>query len=510
MPPTPPRPIPFTTYGGLILNKPFDDVGSDNAVDVLDVDWDNSLSRLRSREGAAAFSPADAASNYDVLFGHSLTRLLARRGATLFALNAEGNEIAGKEAATNEKHLAFAKLGTPSASYTYIADQENTLKRYDGSEFTSPTANVGEAKGVAMPKGRFLAVWPDGGNRLVVAGTPANGGPAGAISSGSHVWFSMPGNGEEYEATAFVQLNPGDGEEITGCVAFGGMIFVFKETRCFIFYGLSADNDGKPVFNFRSVELGTRMRAPGAKHGESVVAGSDSVYFVADHGVYATTGAEPSLLSDDLAPLSESTPLLGPILTTLGTRRWVNAAGIAYMGEALYVGLEEGGIVDRVMKFDLRSQAWTIFSAALNCFVAWHEQTNNRARVFFSGTGAGNKRIYFYTPATDADASAADLDCRWQSGAYELEEADEKTFVNAKVWGTGEVTIKVAEDYKALGKGVVFKLGVAPAIGQAQHQLGQSATLFSHQISGAAPWSVQRIDRYLRETRVPGTQKRGS
>lgn len=504
-----PKAVPFTNYGGLILNKPLDDVGADSAIDLLDVDWGNSLSELRSRPGAAAFSPADAASSYDVLFGHSLVRLLARRGTTLHALNGNGEEIAGKEAATNEKHLAFAKLGTPSASYTYIADQENTLKRYDGTDFTSPTAKVGELPGVAMPKGRFLAVWPDGGNRLVVAGTTGAGGPNGAISSGSHVWFSMPGNGEEYEPTAYVQLNPGDGEEITGCVAFGGQILVFKETRCFIFFGISADDDGKPVFNFRSVELGTRMRAPSGKHTENVIAGNDSVYFVADHGVYATTGAEPSLLSDDLALLASSEPLVGPILTTLGTRRWVNAAGIAYMGEALYVGLESGGVVDRIMKFDLRQQAWTIYSAALNCMVAWNEQTDNRARIFFSGTGAGNRRVYLFTPATDVDASAANIEARWQSGFYELEDADEKTFVGTKLWGSGEVTVKVAEDYGELGKGQVFKLGVAPAIGQDQHQRGQTGTLFSHQFSGAAPWSVQRMDRYLRESRVTETQRKG-
>lgn len=505
--PVAPRGIPFTNYGGLILNKPLDDVGSDSAIDALDVDWDNSLSTLRNRDGAASFSFADAASSYDVLFGHSTSRLLARRGATLFSLNTEGKEIAGKSIGVSARHLAFARLGTPSASYTYIADAENTIKRYDSADFAAPTCNVGEAKNVAMPKGKFLAVWPDGGNRLVVAGTTGGGGPNGAISSGSHVWFSMPGNGEEYEGTAFVQLNPGDGEEIVGAAAFGGMIFVFKETRCFIFYGVSADDDGKPVFNFHSVELGTRMRAPGALHAENVIAGNDSVYFVADQGVYATTGAEPSLLSDDLAPLAESTPLLGPILATLGTRRWVNAAGIAYQGEAIYIGLEEGGVVDRVMKFDLRSQAWTIYTAALNCLVAWNEQTNLRARIFFSGTGAGNRRVYFYTPATSTDASAADLDCRWQSGFYELEDGDEKTLVGTKMWGTGEVTLKVASDYGSLGKGTVYKLGASPAIGQDQKQKGQTATLFSHQFSGAAPWSVQRLDRYLRESRVTETQK---
>lgn len=504
-----PKPIPFTQFGGLILNAPLDDVGPTNAIDILDVDWDSSLGMLRSREGAAAFSAADAASSYDALFGHSLIRLLARRGTTLYVVNAEGKEVAGKEAAVSNKHLAFARLGTPSASYTYIADGEATLKRYDGSDFTSPTCKVGEAAGAAMPKGKFLAVWPDGGNRLVIAGTTASGGPGGAISSGSHVWFSMPGNGEEYENTAYVQLNPGDGEEITGCVAWGGMIFVFKETRCFIFYGVSADNDGKPVFNFRSVDLGTRMKAPAAANAENVVAGNDSVYFVANHGVYATTGAEPSLLSTDLEPLARSQALSGPIATTLGTRRWTSAAGIAYLGEAIYVGLAEGGVVDRVMKYDLRKQAWTILSAALNCMVNWNEQTNNRGRIFFSGTGAGNRRIYYYTPATDDDASAANSEPRWQSGFYELENADEKTFVQTKIWGTGEISFAVAEDYGALGATTTYKLGKSPAIAQAQKQKGQSATLFSHRISGNAPWSVQRIDRYLRETRAPETQKKG-
>ncbi len=504
---TAPKPIPFTQFGGLVLNRPLDDVGGEDAIDILDVDWGNSLGTLRTREGAAAFSPGDAASSHDVLFPHSLTRLLARRGSTLYAIGTDGKEIEGKSTALNEKHLSFARLGTPTAAYTYIADQENTLRRYDGTNFTTPEATVDGVAAKAMPKGRFLAVWPDGGNRLVIAGTAANGGPNGAVSSGSHVWFAEPGNAEGYESTAFVQVNPGDGEDIIGVCVWGGLVYVFKETRLFIFYGVSADNDGKPVFNFRSVDLGTRITAPGAKTAEQVVAGNDSVYFVSNDGVWATTGAEPSLLSTDLNPLANSEALIGPAATTLGERRWIHASGIAFLGDALYVGLVSGGVVDRLLKCDLRKQSWTILSAALNCFVAWVEQTTNRNRIYFSGTGAGNRRIYFYTPATNADASAADLDPRWQSGFYELDLADEKTLVMAKMWGTGEVSLKVAEDYGSLGAATKFKLGTSPAIAQQQKQKGQTATLFSHQFSGTAPWSVQRLDRYVRETRVPETQK---
>ena len=506
---TAPRPIPFSQFGGLILDKPLDDIGAENAADLLDVDWSSSQGSLRSRDGADEFTKAAGAANYESLFAHSDSRLLARRGETLVAFDiATGKEIAGKTAAVKALFMSFARLGTPSASYSYIADQENTLKRYDGTDFTSPTATVDGVAGKAMPKGHHLATWADEGNRLVIMGTEPNGGPNGAISGGSHVWFPNPGDAEAYESTNFVQVRPGDGESIIGGCAWGGQVFVFKETHLFVFYGVSVDNEGKPIFNFRTVDLGTRILPPSSKCAPQVVAGAEGVYFVANDGLYMTTGNEPSLLSEDLNPLADSQALVGPAATTFGERRWTQARGIAFAGEAVYIGLGSAeGVVDRLLKFDLRGLRWTVWSAGLHSMVAWNAETStHRERLFFSAADEAHKGIFFYTPAKTEDPTVA-MSPRWQSGFYELESADEKTVVATKLWGTGEVTVKVAEDYKALGNGSVYKLGAAPAIAQVQKQKGQSATLFSHQFSGAAPWSVQRLDRYLRETRVVETQK---
>lgn len=502
-----PRPIPYSEYGGLVLNQPLDVIGSEKAADLLDVDWDSVSGMVRSREGAKAFTAEPAAANYDQLFAHSDSRLLARRGAALVPLkNANGKEVAGKEATVKEKHLSLTRVGTPAASYTYIADTEETIKRYDGTDFSSPTATVDGEAGKAMPKGQFLSTWIDEGNRLVVAGTPANGGPNGAISSGSHVWFSEPGNPEGFESTAFVQLNPGDGEQIVACCAWGGLIFVFKETRLFVFYGISPDNEGKPIFNFRTVDLGTRILAPGSKTGDVAVAGGEGVYFVSNEGLFVTTSNDPSLLSDDLAPLASTRPLVGPAAATIGDLRWTDAKGVYFANNELYVGLGESA-VELLFKFDLGGLRWTVWSAALNAIAAWNEEeTGHRTRIFFSASDVAHKSIYFYTDEVDEDPTV-DMEPRWRCGNYEVEDADEKTFVNAKLWGTGVVTLKVAEDYKDLDVGTEFTLGVAPAIAQEQHQVGQAATLFSHEFSGDAPWSVQRLDRYLRETRVPETQK---
>lgn len=509
MAPQPLKPIPFTQFGGLILNQPLDDVGSDNAIDLLDVDWSGaSAGTVRTREGADEFSKEAGAANYESLFAHSDTRLLARRGTKLVPFSiTTGKEVAGKEATVKQLFMSFARLGTPAAAYTYIADREDTLKRYDGTDFAEPTATVDGVAGKAMPKGHHLATWADEGNRLVTMGTEANGGPNGAISSGSHVWFAMPGNAEEYESTAFVQMRPGDGEDIVGGCAWGGQVFVFKETHLFVFYGVSVDAEGRPIFNFRTIDLGTRILPPSVKCNAQVVAGAEGVYFIANDGLYVTTGGEPALLSEDLDPLADSRALVGPAATTFGERRWTSAKGLAFLGDAVYVGLGLGTGVDRLLKFDLQGLRWTVFSAELNSMVPWNTETaTHRTRLFFSGSNAAHKGVFFYTPDKDTDAST-EMSPRWQSGFYELESADEKTLVGTKVWGSGEVTIKVAEDYGALDAGVKFKLGVAPAIDQRQLQRGQTATLFSHQFSGAAPWSVQRLDRYLRETRVAETQK---
>lgn len=499
-----PKPISYREFGGLVLNRPLDDTGKNRAIDLLDVDWEG---MLKSREGAEAFTPEAGAANYESLFAHSDSHLLARRGeTTLVALkNSDGKET-GKTATTKKKHLSFTRLGTPAASYTFIADTESTIKRYDGTNFTEPTATVDEEAGKAMPKGQFLATWIDEGNRLVVAGTAANGGPNGATSSSSHVWFSNPGEPEGFASTAYEQLNPGDGEDIVGCCVWGGQVFVFKETRLFVFGGVSPDAEGNPIFNFRTVDLGTRLLPPSVAGGPQVVAGGEGVYFVANDGLWMTTGGEPALLSEDLDPLADSQALIGPAATTFGELRWTDAKGIEFANNAVYVGLGESSVT-RLLKFDLRTLRWTVWTAALNCLAAWNEDTTtHRTRVYFSASSGELKHVYLYTPAKEEDPTVAAMAPRWQSGFDDIEDDDEKTFTDVKMWGSGEVDLKVAEDYGALGKATTYKLGIEGAIAQDQKNKDQAATLFSFQLSGEAPWSVQRLARYLREKRVPETK----
>lgn len=502
----------FSSFGGLVLNQPLDEVGGEAAIDLLDVDWVGSSGVLKSREGAKVFTAEAGAANYETLFAHSDTRLLANRGKTLVALSSStAKELASTATVQEGTHLAFTRIGTPSASYSYIADSIHTLKRFDGTTFTEPTATVDGVAAKAMPIGVFLATWTDGGNRLVVASTGGTtGGPGGATSNPSYVWFSNPGEPQSYESTAYVQLDPGDGEEIVGCCVWNGQVFVFKETRLFVFYGVSADTEGKPEFNFRSIDLGTRILRPGSGSergtGEYIVVGREGVYFVSNDGLWMTTGGEPTLLSEDLEPLADSQALIGPAATTLGSLRWLSVKGVCFYEDVLYIGLGATSIT-RLLKLNLRTLDWTVHTAALNSMAAWNEETTtHRMRLYFSASSASLKHIYFYTPAENTDPTVT-MEPRWQSGFYDLQNVDEKTLTNVKLWGTGTVNLKVAEDFGALGSATSYALGESTVIAQAQKNKSSSATLFSHQLSGTAPWSIQRLSRYKREDRVPGTKK---
>lgn len=513
-----PEPITLTPTGGLVLSHPFDKVPASSAVDLLDVDWD-ARGVLGSRMGATKFSTEDQATNYDVLFGAGTEflplgekfALLARRGEVLVQIGENGKEHGGTIAVTPLR-LNFCQMGRAALTpITYIANQDKKVRKFEGEAFSEPTATVDGAGGQDMPICHFLADWQDEGNRLVYANLGLLGSPAGAAGSPSHVFFSNPGEPEHFESTAFVELNPGDGQQILGMCTWGRQLFVFKETYFARFYGISEGPEGKPIFNFEIVDLGTRAIAPRGSGPPHVVAGREGVYFVAEDGIWVTTGGPPTLVTDGL-DLSLSRRESRTELGKAAFPSWLHVKGLLYAAGCLYVGIQEGVAesteqdIERVFKIDIETGRITYWQTSLNAFMRWGQTFNGTPRIFFSGSGA-NKGVYFYTPATNLDPTV-EMDPYFESGGYDVEDVDEKTLIRVKAWGSGTVDLAVSEDYGAFGNPTTLDLGASPAeVVQSAPQKQQTATLFAHRFSGDAPWAIQRFARYLRETRVSETQK---
>jgi hypothetical protein len=138
---------------------------------------------------------------------------------------------------------SFASAG--AAGTVYLTDSTTTqVRKYTGGVFSSPA-------GLAAYKGNYLAVQPLD-DRLVIADA----------STTSKLWFSDAATPETITASNFVQVTPGDGQPITGMAVFGTQLFVFKQTKFFVFYGNSTDATGLPVFNYRMMDTGVGCSLP--------------------------------------------------------------------------------------------------------------------------------------------------------------------------------------------------------------------------------------------------------
>jgi hypothetical protein len=114
--------------------------------------------------------------------------------------------------------------------------------------------------------------------------------------------FSDAGAPETYSANNYVHLIPGDGEEIIGVCTFGNQLFVFKESKIFVFYGTATDSTGNPVFNYRTVVVGLYWRLHDYITGNWLRPSPDGVYFarqvtastrrMAGHPVKVTSAVE--------------------------------------------------------------------------------------------------------------------------------------------------------------------------------------------------------------------------
>jgi hypothetical protein len=523
------RPIAFNRFGGLRLDLPPDEVGPEEALALLDVDWaDNNPGLLRPRAGATKLKAPEASGLYSAMTRHNQDRLLVLKNTSpkmLCAISAGGEETKTVEWPSPSSRVGFIQFGTPAAEYSYAFSESTVPIRYDGTNFTTPTATVDGVAGKAMPLTKYAAVWGDAGNRLVVATSGRSwkgglNGPDGAQSSESHVWFSDPGDGESWHTVApeanYVQLDPGDGERITGICQWNGMIFVTKRTKLYVFYSTSTDNEGGPIFNYRTVNIGSLVQDP-LNVGNStnphnvpiLAAGDEGVYLLTAAGVMVTNGGRPMLISQALSALGTTSSIYGPMNAYLTSNSiWRNYRGLYYYNRRLYVLGSRALDPSRILIYDLEQNAWLVWRASLSSMVAW-EKTTVETRLYF--TGHSTPWIYAYDEGVATDPTAA-LEPFWQSGFYNLGTDDEKSLVETKLWGRGQLTYagyadlaETADFSEAVDLGNAFLL---PFTQEARNHADLTATLFSHKVTLGEHARIGRITRYLRETRTAGTKSK--
>lgn len=427
--------VPLPRFGGLNLRDDPAEVGWDGAIDLLNVTF-TERGAVKTRDGYDPFTTVKGTNRYDslgVFYTTAGTRqLVCGAGARIEALDTSG-AITGTPVttATASPHY-FARFGGPGAERLYIANGADTVRYWDGAAFTTP-AYTG-----TTPDGRFLAVTP-WDNRLVSA--RMNGTSAG--DNVSSVRFSNPGEPHTFGANDYIDLEPGDGEQIMGVVAWGERVFVFKESKFFVFYGTTTDSAGDSEFLYTPMETGV-----GLASSKAICAGRDGVYFMSRTGVYRTDGGTPTPVSSPVEPIWSGQASGFFVSGTLNHGQITDCA-MCWHDERVFLSLPSGAATapDRLLVHDPDDGWWSLWDLPAAAMASFRI-SDEPELVFAYSTGL--EHIGRHSSAYTDDDGAA-ITSRWRSGWSDLGDPDVKLVRETKLWGSGTVRVALGRDFTTSG-----------------------------------------------------------
>lgn len=432
--------LPFEGFGkGLNLVSKSDAVDPAECVDCLNVLF-SQRGAIQSRPGYNNLNAAELTNRVESLspfYTASGTRqLLAGCGTRLEALST-GGTVEGSATGLTKAVWDFCRFGKPNEEVAYAGNGTDSLRKWNGTEWTNPTVAVDGAAGKTGVKAASLCVLA-AGNRLVCgAFSTKTGGPGGAESSPSHVYFSEAGNPEAFESTAYVQFTPGDGEKVKAVIAWRELVFVFKETKFFVITDTSVDAEGKPEFVFIPIETGVGLASPRA-----VCIHQTGVYFMGREGVYRTTGQEPEQISNLVEPIWSGDTSLFYKGGTLAFSEIANCA-METWDEKIYLSFPTSSANNRQLVYSPNYNWWSLQDFPASCFATF--RVGNETELVF-GYSSGGKYVGRHKTSYTNDAGAA-IKERWRSGWFDLGSADIKKVRAAKIWGTGRVFMEIDKDF---------------------------------------------------------------
>lgn len=488
-------PVPVESFGGLNLNDDAGTVGWNGCVDCLNTEVIGG--RVRSRRGYRA-SVGTSAAQIDSAHWVRTTGtdyiIVGTTGSALQVFDAAFSGAAatvtrvdtttGTSQSASAAAHNFVSFGDTTNEYVYIANGSNQIRRFKPSTLTFT-----EPGGLSAYTTRCLAITP-WDNRLVTEG----------VTQKSRVWFSDAGTPETIGANNYIDLEPGDGERIMAIKAWRDLLFVFKQTKFYVFYGTSTDSTGNPIFNYRAVRAGVGVDSTTPTFGQRAVAvGPDALYFVSAQGIYRTTGGPPECVSKDLDPLFRGgVSVVAPFFT--------GASDFSFDPEvatALSLTWAEGRL------YFCSQSALFVWDPGIG-WMEWSVPGNSCEITTlspYSGVllGGNSTTAYFYerdsTATTDNGTS---ITSRYRSGFSDIGSPDEKAVREWVLEGSGTPTLKTSFDFGSLETGASVTLGTSPAVAEARRRYAIRGRYLSWQTGATSPWSLNSLVANVREKRSPG------
>lgn len=508
------KPITVDRFGGLNVAVDPLELGWGAASDLLNVEFNRRGKALRVRDGYVKASSVAKTDDYYNVAGvgeGSFTGALlaARQSSTTLtideftstAASLTGLSLSSTRTATlasaNHIVIQFVAFG----DYVYITTQTrlsgggaDTLRKWNSSAL---------ADSVGKPV--FIGVTPVS-HRLVQGGIGDD--PSGGTKTGaSTVFFSDPDDGDTYGTDNWVDLDADDGEKITSIATLADDLYVFKQTKVYVFYGESVAADGSPEFNYRRVELPARVVSVfGHIEGRRVAEAPGAIYLSTLAGIYRITqGPRFELLTTPLSPLWTSLDgVAGRVFSDTGTGTSPDVGQVPpaiqfAAGRLIASYVDQDASENRQYVYDTVSGAWSRWDIDASVFSEigvgkWHTSPpGNLAENIYFPIGGD---VYVMAPSVDDDAGT-DIAWSYTSG-YQAPAGSNRVRVRgSSVWGSGTVTLQMltlggrAADVADVGGSVT--LGAAPVVAEGKRRRSCRGVQFAYKLSGTGQASVSRL-----------------
>jgi len=250
-------------------------------------------------------------------------------------------------------------------------------------------------------------------NRLYISDNTTNPGDftnaAGTLSTSGEV----PGATSFLGTNAqFIDVNPGDGDKITGLAKYQGVVIIFKE-RSIYQLQFSTATSPTPVVTQIS-------QATGAVSHKSIDNVENDVFYLSRKGYYVL-GNEPNYLNTIRS--NELSNRVNPIIQTINPAQAMNAASI-FSEFKFYSSFATGGndYNNQTLIYDRRYLAWSkVDYMTANAWTEFIDTSGNRHLYFADDNSA---EVYEVIEGNYSNNGTA-IDSYWISKSFDANQFDE-------------------------------------------------------------------------------------
>lgn len=405
---------------GLITADPAHAIPDGAAQISQNVDYARVRGRIAKRRGIAVSQAELAGGNpvttlYQYKKSSGTDKLIAAANSTVYDV-AAGVWTSKHAGAMSGANVEFA---TFEDTLLMVGSTETTMK-WDGV-----TASFSTLLGTPPANAKFICVYK---GRVFIANHA--GGK-------SRLNYCAEGNAEDWTTAGqagFYEIDPDDGDEITGMIAADNAIYIFKRRTVYMLLGWNPSN-----FEIRPVK-----RNYGCAEHRSLVNMGPFVIYLSDYGLH-------SISSDKQGLLHPAIEFDLRALTKAGTQatRYNDLYILAYDSDA-------NGRNDKAFILDTLTGAWTQWT---NQNVrSWCLKLDN---TLLSG-GADNKTIVRQHDTTENDEGAA-IEMKWRSkkfgwGDIAAMKTLQEYFVYTKPISGKNLTIRIRADGVQIGSDITVSL----------------------------------------------------